>query len=67
MKDNRTQPFTHKTENVHSTSRIDEVIKFFKDNHRWSGINKDIVNKDAEILRRKISYLIESKCKSCQK
>ena len=57
MKDNRTQPFTHKTENAHSTSRIEEVIRFFKDNHRWSGINKDIVQKDLEIMRKMLKRL----------
>ena len=57
MKDNHTQPFTHKTENAPSTLRTEEVIRFFKDNHRWSGINKDIVNKDAELLMKMLETI----------
>ena len=36
---------------------MEEVIKFFKDNHKFSGINKEIVNKDAELLRKMLETI----------
>jgi len=36
---------------------MEEVIKFFKDNHKWAGISNEIVEQDAEILRKMLEVI----------